>query len=276
MKFVAEIGCNHLGQFELAKQMIHIFAQCGANIIKFQKRLPKELLTEDKYNNPHPHPENSYGITYGAHREYLEFTIEQHAALKAECERCGVEYMSSVWDITSAKEIMSLNPDKIKIPSPVNNNIELLELICNNFKGRIHISTGMTTNDELITIAKYMADQRRFVLYHSVSSYPTIMADLCLKNILALKKYCGQVGFSGHHTGIDADIAAIAYGVTYLERHVTLSRMLKGTDHSFALEPEDFKTLVYKARLVEQALQEKSEGVLECEKEYRNKLKRPA
>jgi Sialic acid synthase len=275
MIFTAEIGCNHLGEFNLAMQMIRIFAQCGANIIKFQKRCPRELLPREKYDAPHPRPEQSYGHSYGAHREFLELDINQHAALKKECERYGVEYMASVWDMTSAREIIGLNPKQIKIPSPVNNNIELLDFICGHFQGMIHISTGMTTDKELELISKYISiNPDRFVLYHSVSSYPTHVSDLCLKNITALKQYCALTGFSGHHNGIDADIAAIVYGATYLERHVTLSRMLKGTDHAFSLEPDDFKNLVYKVKNIEQALTEKNQEILECEKEFRDKLKK--
>ena len=255
--------------------MIHIFAQCGAHIVKFQKRCPRELLAREKYDEPHPNPNQSYGPSYGAHREFLELDINQHAILKKECERLGIEYMASVWDMTSAREIMSLNPNQIKIPSPVNNNRELLDLVCGQFKGMIHISTGMTTIEELKIISEYIAKvPDQFVLYHSVSSYPTHISDLCLKNIAALRQYCERIGFSGHHNGIDADIAAAVYGASYLERHVTLSTMLKGTDHKFSLEPDQFRELICKVNRLQPALNEKKQGVLECEKQYRDKLKR--
>ena len=106
---IAEIGCNHKGDINIAKEMIEIAATyCKVDIVKFQKRCNKELLTPEEYNAPHPNPDNSYGKTYGEHREFLEFTLEQHRQLKAWCEEYGIVYSTSVWDLTSAKEITSL------------------------------------------------------------------------------------------------------------------------------------------------------------------------
>jgi N-acetylneuraminate synthase len=114
-RIIAEAGCNHKGDMEIAKELIKIAAiYCKADIVKFQKRNNKELLTEEQYNAPHPNPCNSYGDTYGEHREFLEFSVEQHAELKKWCEEYGIAYSTSVWDLTSAKEIASLNPELIK------------------------------------------------------------------------------------------------------------------------------------------------------------------
>ena len=118
---IAEAGCNHMGQMGIAKDLIETAAHfCKADVIKFQKRCPRELLTKEQYNAPHPNPANAYGDTYGAHREFLEFTAEQHGQLKAWCEKAGIIYSSSVWDLTSAKEIAALRPKMIKIPSACN------------------------------------------------------------------------------------------------------------------------------------------------------------
>ena len=121
---------------------------CKADIVKFQKRCNRELLTPEQYAAPHPNPANSYGKTYGEHREYLEFTVEQHAQLKAWCDELGITYSTSVWDLTSAKEIASLHPELIKIPSACNNHYEMLEWLCENYDGEIHVSLGMTTHEE--------------------------------------------------------------------------------------------------------------------------------
>ena len=103
---IAEIGCNHKGDMEIAKELIKVAKIfCNVDAIKFQKRNNRELLTEDQYNQPHPNPVNAYGDTYGAHREYLEFDVNQHAVLKSYCEDIGITYSTSVWDLTSAKEI---------------------------------------------------------------------------------------------------------------------------------------------------------------------------
>ena len=116
-KVIAEIGCNHKGEIKIAKDLIKSAKDCGADIAKFQKRNNKELLPESQYNSPHPNPINSYGETYGEHREFLEFSKEQHQELIDFCDSIGIEYSTSVWDVTSAKEISDLNPKLIKVPS---------------------------------------------------------------------------------------------------------------------------------------------------------------
>lgn len=133
---IAEIGCNHKGDLGIAKEMIKIASiYCKADVVKFQKRCNHELLTAEQYNSAHPNPANAYGRTYGAHREFLEFTIEQHRELKEFCEQMNIIYSTSVWDLTSAKEITSLNPKFIKIPSACNNHYELLEWLCEYYGG---------------------------------------------------------------------------------------------------------------------------------------------
>jgi sialic acid synthase len=141
---VSEIGCNHLGDFDIAKELIKLSKDCGADYAKFQKRNSHELLTDEQYNTPHPVPYNAYGATYGAHREYLEFTWEQHADLKEYCESIGIGYTTSVWDMTSAREIIGIKPDFIKVPSACNNHFDLLKLLRDEYKGDIHVSSGIT------------------------------------------------------------------------------------------------------------------------------------
>ena len=124
---IAEIGCNHMGQMEIARELIQTSAVfCKSDAVKFQKRCARELLTDEQYNAPHPNPANSYGETYGSHREFLEFDVEQHAQLKKWCEEAGLIYSTSVWDMTSAREIASLHPKFIKVPSACNNHFEML------------------------------------------------------------------------------------------------------------------------------------------------------
>lgn len=159
---IAEAGCNHKGDMNIAKQMIEVAANfCGADAIKFQKRCPSELLTNEQYNAPHPNPANAYGKTYGAHREFLEFTLEQHRQLKKWCESAHITYAASVWDMTSAKEIASLNPAFIKIPSACNNHFEMLQWLCDNYNGEIQLSFGMTTHDEEEEIIKLFERNKR-------------------------------------------------------------------------------------------------------------------
>ena len=118
VKIIAEIGCNHKGDIDIAKRMIKIAAiDCGADVIKFQKRDNKFLLSPEQYSLPHPNPDNSYGDTYGEHREYLEFTVDEHKILKNYCEELGSEYSTSVWEVNSAKEICMIEPNLISFSS---------------------------------------------------------------------------------------------------------------------------------------------------------------
>ncbi|MFZ4404448.1 MAG: N-acetylneuraminate synthase family protein, partial [Pseudobdellovibrionaceae bacterium] len=139
---VSEIGCNHKGDMQIAKELIKLSKDAGAYSAKFQKRTPKELLTPEQYDAPHPNPANAYGKTYGEHREFLEFNIQQHSELKKYCESLGVVYATSVWDVTSGKEVISLQPEFIKVPSACNNHYKLLALLRDEYKGDVHISTG--------------------------------------------------------------------------------------------------------------------------------------
>jgi len=278
---IAEVGCNHKGNMQIAKEMIEMAAIfCKVDAVKFQKRCNKELLTEEQYNAPHPHPENSYGDTYGEHREFLEFDIEQHAQLKKWCEECGITYSSSVWDMTSAKEIAGIEPKFIKIPSACNNNFKMLEWLCDNYEGEIQLSCGMTTHEEEEEIVQLFERKQRnkdLILYNCTSGYPIPFEDVCLLEILRMKEQYGgrvkKIGFSGHHLGIAVDIAAYTLGATYVERHYTLDRTWKGTDHAASLEPDGIRKLKRNLDVVYRSLQYKKEDILPIEQIQRQKLK---
>lgn len=279
---VAEIGCNHKGDMSIAREMIQTAAlYCKADVVKFQKRCNKELLTKEEYDAPHPHPENSYGNTYGAHREFLEFTLEQHRQLKEWCEEFGIIYSTSVWDLTSAKEIASLHPQLIKIPSACNLNKELLGWLCDNYVGAIHLSFGMTTKEEEEEIVSFFESKGRakdVVLYNCTSGYPVPFEDICLLELTRMRELYAHrvkaIGFSGHHLGIAVDSAAVALGAEYIERHYTLDRTWKGTDHAASLEPDGVRKLARDCRAVAKALTYKAEDILDIEKVQRNKLKK--
>ena len=278
---IAEAGCNHMGQMEIAHDLINTAAIfCKADAIKFQKRCPKELLTPEQYNMPHPHPENSYGDTYGAHREFLEFTVDQQAQLKKWCEEVGITYSTSVWAMTSAKEIASLKPEFIKIPSACNNHFEMLEWLCRNYEGEIQISFGMTTHEEENQIVQLFEKNGRakdLVLYNCTSGYPVPFKDVCLLEITRMRKQYENrvkaIGFSGHHLGIAVDMAAYTLGASYIERHYTLDRTWKGTDHAASLEPDGIRKLVRNLNAVHDALTYKETEVLPIEQVQRDKLK---
>jgi len=281
-KLIAEIGCNHMGQMDIAHEMIKIAAQfCKVDAVKFQKRTNSELLTPEEYDAPHPNPAHSYGSTYGEHREFLEFDLQQHRQLKLWCEEWGVEYSTSVWDLTAAKEIATLKPKMLKIPSACNLDYRLLEWLIAQYAGEIHLSFGMTTHaeeEQIVDIFRRSGRHQDLVIYACTSGYPVPFEDICLYELRRLKEKFGGIvrgiGFSGHHLGIAVDVAALALGATYFERHFTLDRTWKGTDHAASLEPDGMRRLSRDLINVSKALTYKREEILPIEAVQRKKLKR--
>ncbi len=278
---IAEIGCNHKGDMEIAKELIKVAKIfCKVDAVKFQKRNNKELLTESQYNAPHPNPVNAYGDTYGEHREFLEFSIDEHQELKNFCTEMEITYSTSVWDLTSAQEIASLQPDFIKIPSACNNHFEMLTWLCENYSGEIHISTGMTTKDEIGELVNFFTEKGRnqdLVIYNCTSGYPVPFEDVCLLEITRMKQLyedkVKHIGFSGHHLGIAVDVAAFTLGANVVERHYTLDRTWKGTDHAASLEPSGLRKLKRDLSAVYQSLTYKEKDILDIEVVQREKLK---
>ncbi len=291
VQVIAEIGCNHKGEMDLAKELIKVAATvCGADVAKFQKRHNKSLLPPAQYEAPHPNPANSYGDTYGAHREFLEFDTDQHKELITYCKDLGIAYSTSVWDLISAQEMAALNPPLLKIPSATNQHYELQNYLCEHFAGEIHVSTGMSTGTEIAELVAFYEERGRakdLYVYSCTSGYPVAFEDICLFEIRNLmEKYgerVGGIGFSGHHLGIAADVAALALGrameadgkgrFTHVERHFTLDRTWKGTDHAASLEPDGMRRLCRDLTNVDAALSHKSQDILPVEQVQRDKLK---
>ncbi|MGR3466845.1 MAG: N-acetylneuraminate synthase family protein [Shimia sp.] len=291
VQVIAEIGCNHKGDMDIAKELIRTAATiCKADVAKFQKRHNRELLTSTEYDTPHPVPENAYGDTYGAHREFLELDTDQHKELIDTCTEYGIAYSTSVWDLTSAKEMAALNPPLLKIPSATNQHYDLQGYLCEHYGGEIHVSTGMSTGNEIASLVAFYEERGRaddLVVYSCTSGYPVAFEDLALFEIKTLMERYGDrvkgIGFSGHHLGIAADIAALALGrsmeadgkgrFTHIERHFTLDRTWKGTDHAASLEPDGMRRLCRDVKNVDLALSPKAQEILPVEQVQRDKLK---
>ncbi|PLY06399.1 MAG: N-acetylneuraminate synthase [Arcobacter sp.] len=280
-KLIAEIGCNHMGNFEIAKELIDLAKSSGAKYVKFQKRNNKELLTKEQYETEHPVPANSYGKTYGEHREFLEFSKEQHAQLKSYCDSIGVIYSTSVWDVTSAKEMCEFEPEFLKVPSACNNNFEMLKVLRDEFKGQVQLSIGMTSKEEVEEIVKFFEEtdqaKSRLLIYSCTSGYPVPFEDVSLLEINWLyEKYenrISEIGFSGHHLGIAIDIAAYTLGARWIERHFTKDITWKGTDHSASLMPDGLRRLNRDLNATYKALKRKEKEILPIEQVQRDKLK---
>lgn len=281
-RVIAEIGCNHKGDMNIAREMIESAARYAkADFVKFQKRCNRELLTPAEYDAPHPNPANSYGDTYGAHREFLEFDPDQHRQLMRWCAEAGIGYSTSVWDVTSAREMAALNPPMLKVPSACNLHFEMLELLAREYDGEIHLSLGMTTpeeQEEIVSRLEGMGVHKRVVLYACTSGYPVPFDQVCLLEVSRLRGLYAHrvkdIGFSGHHLGIAVDVAAVTLGAQWVERHFTLDRTWKGTDHSASLEPDGLRKLVRDLHAVSIALTHKPTAILDIEAPQRAKLKR--
>lgn len=269
-----------MGDMSIARELIDLAALAKAHYAKFQKRHPRELLTEEQYNAPHPYQPFSYGETYGAHREFLEFTVEQHRELMDYCQKAGIGYATSVWDSTSAEEIIGLNPDYIKVPSACNVHFEMLEILRDAYQGDVHVSFGMTTREEEQALVRFFEQNQnthRLVLYACTSGYPVPFEDTNLLEITRIRESYGDkikaIGFSGHHLGIAIDQAAYTLGASWIERHFTKDRTWKGTDHAASLEPGGLQKLVRDLTATSKALRYKPMEILGIEKAQREKLK---
>ena len=271
---VAEIGQNHNGDINIAKQLINVAEKAGVDAVKFVKRdIPSEL-TKEQYNKPYDNP-NSFGKTYGKHREFLELSVAQHKELKEYANSKGLIYFSSACDIKSVNDMESINVPAYKIASRDLTNIPLIEYIAKTGKPMI-LSTGMAIlediDDAVRTIRKY---HDKFALLHCTSEYPTPYEHVNLRRIFTLKeRYKCLVGSSDHTIGIMIPVAAVALGAKIIEKHITLHRYMKGTDHAGSLEPEGISKVVRDIRNFEKAL---GDGKFEF-KDYlldsRNKLAR--
>ena len=280
---MAELSACHLGDIDRAKKLITLAHECGVYAIKLQKRNPVECIPKEIQNKPHPNEIFSYGKTYLEHRQKLELSIEQHAELKLFCEQLGVVYSTSVWDLTSAQEVVALKPEFIKIGSPSNNNFEMLQYLLCQYDGAVHISTGMSSQDEIKEILTHIKenclDFNRIILYHCTAEYPCPHERLYLQNILTLKEMAQKIwkttpllGFSNHGYGISCDVAAFVLGIQWLERHFVDDRTMKHSDASASLEPAGLSKLVRDLKNVRLAMRHKTQ-MSEEELLQRHKLK---
>ncbi len=272
---IAEIGATHLGSLDRAKELVSLAKLCGANYAKFQKRDPELCVPLELRDKPHPNQKFAYGNTYLEHRKALELSIEQHKEIMEYCSLIGIKYASSVWDINSTKDIISLDTDFIKIPSACNHNKNLITYIFDNSQSDIHISLGMSSFEEKESLIKYLKSYKsqRFVIYHCTSLYPCPFDKLHLLEIERLQEYGLRVGFSNHGYGIAADIASMVLGAEYIERHFIDDRSINHTDAAASLEPEGLRKLCRDLKNVSSAMSYAPYVPDEIEMKERRKLR---
>lgn len=270
---IAEIGQNHQGDPEIAKRLIREAKLCGVNAVKSQKRDIRTMLTPQQYDKPYNSP-HSFGRTYGEHREALELSVETWAELMAYAWELEIDFFASPWDIPSARVLKDLDVPVFKIASASLTELAMLREIA-GYNRPVILSTGMSTLEEIDAAVAALSGADVYLL-QCTSAYPAEFSTVNLRAMDTLRQRYGlTVGLSGHHRGIAVDAAAVALGAQIIERHFTLDRTWKGSDHAASLEPPGLSRLVRDLRAVESAMGDSAKGVLQCELSARSKLRGP-
>lgn len=268
---IAEAGLNHNGSFKIAKDLIEVAAESGANAVKFQKRDVDRLAISSVLNAP-DNRFPSLGSTYRKVRETLEFSLDQYHQLKEYAEAKGLDFLCTAFDQPSVDFLEKLNVSAYKIASHSLTNLPLLRYIASKGKP-VYMSSGMCTWEELdAAVNTFVSNGNKLVLFHCVSVYPTPPEESNLLLIETLRqRYQIPVGFSGHEIGYLATLVAVGLGAVAVERHYTLDKKMEGFDHKISLEPGELQAMVRDIRLVEKCLGQPNKTVSEKEMATRKK-----
>lgn len=249
---IAEIGINHNGDVDIAKQLIDVAADAGADAVKFQKRTIDKVYTKEFLAEPRESP---WGMTQRAQKEGLEFGVSEYAEIDAYCKSKNIDWFASAWDIESQYFLRKFDLKYNKIASAMIVHEELLREVASE-KKHTFISTGMCSLADIEKAVSIFRDADcPFELMHCVSTYPMEDEDANLNCINTLRDRFGcDVGYSGHEVGLAISYGAAAMGITSLERHITLSRAMYGSDQSASIEPAGFRQLVGAVRKIERAM----------------------
>jgi N-acetylneuraminate synthase len=269
---VAEIGINHNGDLDQAKQLIHVAVDSGCDAVKFQKRTVERVYSPDELAQPRESP---FGHTNGDLKHGLEFGFDEYAAIDRLCRELDIAWFASCWDEASVDFMERFNPPCYKIASACLTNDSLLKH--HKTKSRpIFLSTGMSTLEE-IDKAVDILGREQLALMHCTSSYPCKPEELNLKLIPKLAdRYDLPIGYSGHEVGLYTTLAAVVLGACTVERHVTLDRAMWGSDQAASIEPHGLARLVKDIRAVESAMGDGIKRVYKSEIPSLNKLRRVA
>ena len=268
---IAEIGINHNGDLDIAKQLIKMSAEAGCDAVKFQKRTPDLCVPLDQRNVLRETPWGQ--MTYMDYRYKVEFDEKQYKELASYAQTFNLHLFASPWDVESVDFMVKMNHPVIKIPSASITDVELLEKIAST-KLPVIMSTGMSTMDQ-IDKAVSMLNKESLLIAHSTSAYPCDPQELNLRMIPVLQdRFQVPIGYSGHETGLQTTVAAVTLGACFVERHVTLDRAMWGSDQSASVEPPGLVRLVRDIRTVEMALGDGIKKVYESEKKPMSRLRK--
>jgi N-acetylneuraminate synthase len=269
---IAEIGINHNGDLELAKQMIDAAVHAGVDAVKFQKRTPEVATPPDQQNQMRETP---WGyITYLEYRHKIEFQEKQYQEINRHCNDKGIPWMVSVWDEPSVDFMENFDTPAYKIPSAALTDHSLLRYVRKTGKPMI-ISTGMSTLEQIHKSVKVIGSEN-LVLMHCTSTYPCEPEELNLKMVETLQREFPAIpiGYSGHEVGLVPSAIAVALGACMVERHLTLDRAMWGSDQAASVEPSGFERLVKYVRVSEASLGDGVKRVYPSEKSSMKKLRR--
>jgi N-acetylneuraminate synthase len=249
---IAEIGINHNGSLDIAKQLIDAAKDAGADAVKFQKRTIDLVYTKEQLNTPRESP---WGTTTREQKEGLEFKFDDYKEIDRYCSQKKIEWFASAWDLESQKFLRQFNLRYNKVASAMIVYESLLRIIAEE-KKHTFISTGMTKIEHIDRAVSIFKDANcPFELMHCVSTYPMTDEDANLNRINTLRsRYRCDVGYSGHEVGLAVSYAAAALGISSLERHITIDRSMYGSDQSASVEPAGFRQLVGAIRKIEKAM----------------------
>lgn len=267
---VGEIGINHNGDVEIAKDLIRMAEEADCQAVKFQKRTPELCVPPEQHDVPRETP---WGImSYMDYRHKIEFGRTEYEEIDAFCRDRSLFWFASCWDVESVEFMRDFAPPALKVPSACITNLELLEAYA-DADVPIVMSTGMSTSGEIREAVETLGDVP-LILTHCTSTYPCPPSELNLKVIQTLDdEYDCPIGYSGHEVGLATTVAAVALGACLVERHITLDRAMWGSDQSASVEPQGLRKLVRDIRVLEEALGDGVKRVYESEREARERLR---
>ena len=269
---IAEIGINHNGSLELARQLIAEAVRAGCDAVKFQKRTPELCVPKDQWEKQRETPWGR--MSYIDYKRRTEFGQAEYTAIDDYCRALGIDWFASCWDEPSVDFMEQFQPVLYKMASASLTDRPLLERV--RATGRpLMLSTGMSTLDEIRQAVEWVGLDK-LLIAHSTSSYPCPPAELNLRMVPALQALfpTTPIGYSGHETGLATTVAAVALGACFVERHFTLDRAMWGSDHAASVEPSGLDKLVRDIRDVEASLGDGQKRVYDSELEPRRRLRR--
>lgn len=269
---IAEIGLNHNGDVDLAKRLVDIAADAGAEAVKFQKRTPEISTPEHMRDVPRDTPWGT--MSYLEYRHRVEFDREQYVEIGDHATMRGLHWFASPWDVPAAEFLEDLGVVAHKVASASVTDHELLRFLASTGTPII-LSTGMSTLEQ-IDAAVEILGRDDLVILHATSTYPLPPEEANLRMIPVLReRYPGvPIGYSGHERGLQISLAAVTLGAVAVERHITLDRAMWGSDHAASLEPTGLEHLVRDIRVIEQALGDGVKRVMPGELAPQAKLRR--